>query len=199
MRSRRARWSSTPELDHAGVHVADVERSVAFYCDVLGLREHTRLSLGDEALVFLAAGAGWIELIHAPGAPRSAGIVDHLALRVDDLDALLDRLRAASVRLLDEAPLEVPQIDARIAFVLGPDGERVELSYERFDADALEGSGDPAPQAFLALVKSWMELTGVLNELSRSMGVPDFYPFVLSPPALRKLHLVHRVVGAASG
>jgi hypothetical protein len=41
-----------------------------------------------------------------------------------------------------------------------------------------------------------MELTGVLNELSRSMGLPDFYPFVLSRPALRKLYLVHRIVQA---
>ena len=81
----------------------------------------------------------------------------------------------------------------------GLDGERVELNYERFGPDALAGSGDAAPQAFLALVNGWMELTGVLNELSRSMGVPDFYPFVLSPPALRKLHLVHRVVGAPQG
>ena len=109
------------------MHVADIERSVAFYCDLLGLREQTRFSFGDEALVFLAAGEGWIELIQAGGRPRPAGAVDHLALRVDDLDTLLARLRAASVRLLDEAPLAVPQIDARIAFVLGPDGERVEL------------------------------------------------------------------------
>jgi hypothetical protein len=28
------------------------------------------------------------------------------------------------------------------------------------------------------------------------MGVADFYPFVLSVPALRKLYLVHQVVGA---
>jgi hypothetical protein len=28
---------------------------------------------------------------------------------------------------LDDAPLAVPQIDARIVFVLGPDGERIEL------------------------------------------------------------------------
>jgi hypothetical protein len=31
------------------------------------------------------------------------------------------------------------------------------------------------------------------------MGVADFYPFVLSAPAVRKLHLVHRVIRAASG
>jgi hypothetical protein len=78
----------------------------------------------------------------------------------------------------------------------GLDGERVELSYERFGPDLLAGSGDPAADGFLQLINSWMELTGVLNELSRSMGVADFYPFVLSAPAVRKLHLVHRVVHA---
>lgn len=74
----------------------------------------------------------------------------------------------------------------------GLDGERVELSYERFGTEVLEG--DDAPDGFLQLINSWMELTGVLNELSRSMGVHDFYPFVLSAPVVRKLHLVHRVV-----
>jgi hypothetical protein len=34
----------------------------------------------------------------------------------------------------------------------------------------------------------------VLNELSRSMGQPDFYPFVLSAGAVSKLHFVHMVV-----
>lgn len=76
----------------------------------------------------------------------------------------------------------------------GLDGERVELSYERFGPDLLADSGDTDVPAFLRLVNSWMELTGVLNELSRSMGVADFYPFVLSAPAVRKLHLVHRII-----
>ena len=39
-----------------------------------------------------------------------------------------------------------------------------------------------------------MPLTIALNSLSRSMGVPDTYPFVLSPPAIEKLAFVHEVV-----
>jgi hypothetical protein len=81
----------------------------------------------------------------------------------------------------------------------GLDGERVELSYERFGPEVIAEDGDPQGDRFLAVINSWMELTGVLNELSRSMGVADFYPFVLSAPAVRKLHLVHRVIRAASG
>ena len=80
----------------------------------------------------------------------------------------------------------------------GLDGERVELSYERFGIDVL-GDTDPQAQDFLRLINGWMALTGVLNELSRCMGVVDFYPFVLSTPVVKKLYLVHRVIAAATG
>ncbi len=81
----------------------------------------------------------------------------------------------------------------------GLDGERVELHYERFTPDVLGEHDDERADQFLDVINGWMELTGVLNELSRSMGVPDFYPFVLSAPVVKKLHLVHRVIaGAAS-
>lgn len=78
----------------------------------------------------------------------------------------------------------------------GLDGSRVELSYERFDANQLGGPDDATQRSFAHLLDGWMELTGVLNELSRSMGTPDFYPFVLSIGAVRKLLFVHRVVSA---
>ena len=46
----------------------------------------------------------------------------------------------------------------------------------------------------LSLVNSWMELVTALNELARSMGHQDFYPFVMSRPVLRKLHFIQLVV-----
>ena len=76
----------------------------------------------------------------------------------------------------------------------GMDSERVDLHYERWNAADLEADHDA--EGFVNLVNGWMELTGVLNELSRSMGLADFYPFVLSRLALRKLHLVHCIVQA---
>jgi hypothetical protein len=76
----------------------------------------------------------------------------------------------------------------------GLDGEQVELSFERFGPELLQDSGDPDAARFLELINDWMELTAVVNELARSMGVADFYPFVLSATAVRKLHFVHRVV-----
>ena len=82
----------------------------------------------------------------------------------------------------------------------GLDGSTVELEVEPFGPAALQAPDDPSAPAFLSLVNGWLALTGVLNEISRSMGMADFYPFVLSAPALGKLHLVHRVVsGSGSG
>jgi len=49
-------------------------------------------------------------------------------------------------------------------------------------------------QSFDVLFHAWVELTLALNELSRSMGHEDFYPFVLASPARDKLLFVHRTV-----
>ena len=48
----------------------------------------------------------------------------------------------------------------------------------------------------LAIINSWLELVTVLNEIARSMGEQDFYPFVMSRPVLRKLHFIQLVVKA---
>jgi hypothetical protein len=48
--------------------------------------------------------------------------------------------------------------------------------------------------AFDELLACWTPLTAALNELNRSMGLPDLYPFVLSAPAVDKLRFVHDLV-----
>jgi hypothetical protein len=79
-----------------------------------------------------------------------------------------------------------------------------EIQYDPFTTQTLypdDPDAKPSPDdlAFLAVVNGWIELTGALNELTRSMGEPDFYPFVLSKPAVRKLHFIHKVVKNAAG
>jgi hypothetical protein len=61
--------------------------------------------------------------------------------------------------------------------------------------DSLLRPGDPDAERFLYFVNRWISLTAVMNELTRSMGQLDFYPFVLSPPAVAKLQFVHMVIG----
>jgi hypothetical protein len=56
-----------------------------------------------------------------------------------------------------------------------------------------------APSDFEGLVAGWHAVTLTLNSLSRSMGVKDVYPFVLSSPVLEKLHFIHRVIAERKG
>jgi hypothetical protein len=52
---------------------------------------------------------------------------------------------------------------------------------------------------FGTIIKDWIALTYVLNNLSRSLGQPDSYPFVLREPVIEKLRFVHESVIAAAG
>jgi hypothetical protein len=76
------------------------------------------------------------------------------------------------------------------AFSFRLDIDSVEMPFEGFASDALVR---PDKQ-FLKLLNSWARFTAVLNEFSRSMGLPDFYPFVLSKSAVKKVHFVHTLV-----
>ena len=51
---------------------------------------------------------------------------------------------------------------------------------------------------FDALIDAWLPLTYALNAMNRGIGRRDLYPFVLSPPVLEKLRLVHSLVTAAA-
>ena len=54
---------------------------------------------------------------------------------------------------------------------------------------------DPhAQRDFQPVINHWLPLAFAMNSLNRSMGHEDAYPFVLAPPAIEKLHLVHRIV-----
>jgi hypothetical protein len=83
-------------------------------------------------------------------------------------------------------------LDTALSF--GISGSDVEADLERFTLEDMYAPGHPDAGRVLALVHSWLELVTVLNELSRSLGQPDFYPFVMSRPVLRKLHFIHLVV-----
>jgi hypothetical protein len=52
---------------------------------------------------------------------------------------------------------------------------------------------------FDRLVADWLPLSVTLNNLNRSMGLADAYPFVLAGPAIEKLRLVHQILRRAAG
>lgn len=80
------------------------------------------------------------------------------------------------------------------AMRFGLDANDVELPHAPFTREALWRPDDPSADSFLKIANAWIELTGVLNEMSRSMGEQDFYPFVLTTPVVAKLQFIHCVV-----
>jgi len=80
------------------------------------------------------------------------------------------------------------------AMSFGVDATNVELASDLFTAEDLWQPEHPGASKFLDFLNGWVLLTNVLNELSRSMGQPDYYPFVLPRAAVGKLQFIHCVV-----
>lgn len=120
---------------HTMVRVADIDRSLDFYCTKLGMEEVRRVDnpAGRFTLIFLAAPgdresatntkAPLVELTYnwdpeVYGGGRNFG---HLAYEVDDIYATCARLQAGGVTI------NRPPRDGRMAFVRSPDDISIEL------------------------------------------------------------------------
>jgi hypothetical protein len=55
------------------------------------------------------------------------------------------------------------------------------------------------PRRFESVIDAWFGVIYVLNNLNRSLGQPDAYPFVLSDATIEKLRFVHRVIEDHTG
>jgi len=113
---------------HTMVRVADIDASLRFYCDALGLEELSRKDYpaGRYTLVFLAAPgdeSAQVELTHNWDPESYAGgrNFGHLAYAVENIYATCQRLRDHGVTILR------PPRDGHMAFVRSPDNISIEL------------------------------------------------------------------------
>ena len=114
---------------HTMIRIRDVDASLRFFCEGLGLKENRRMEneAGKFTLIFLSAPEtpdAEIELTHNWGSTEDYGSArnfGHLAFRVDDIYATCQRLQDHGVTIL-----RTPR-DGRMAFVRSPDGISVEL------------------------------------------------------------------------
>jgi hypothetical protein len=83
------------------------------------------------------------------------------------------------------------------AIAHGLDAEDLEMGIEPFTREDLYDPDDPNADRMLVFVNSWIEMITVLNEMARSLGHPDFYPFVMSRAVVRKLQFVNLVINSA--
>ena len=128
----------TVRLHHVAVQTAHFEQSLRFYIELLGAellvrrpfkrREMAWLKVGDVRLELFSTRSGegerlqdWNDYIPGPV---------HLAIEVDDLDRFLQRAQEQGARFhpSHQEPFIPPAPGAgRIAYLLGPDGEEVEI------------------------------------------------------------------------
>lgn len=102
------------KLDHIGIAVDDLDVARKLYGELLGFELGEVEELPDRQLkiCFVKVGEANVELLW-PSAPESAVAkflaakgpgIHHLCYRVDDVQAKLDALRAAGLKLIDEKP-----------------------------------------------------------------------------------------------
>jgi catechol 2,3-dioxygenase-like lactoylglutathione lyase family enzyme len=121
-------------IHHVGLPVSDLDRSIDWYREALGLTLDATAGLPGHVAFMVAATGGRLELLAVgvqpsawddPIAALRAG-VPHTAWTVDDLDAAHARAVEAGGRSL-WTPRGTPDPGLRIAFVADPDGNLVEL------------------------------------------------------------------------
>jgi len=113
-------------IDHIGVAVEDLDGALPLYRDALGLELVHRETVSEQGVeaALLDIGEGHVELL-APLGPdtpvgkfldRQGPGLHHVAYQVPDIEAALEGLRAAGLRLIDETPRRGIR-DSRIAFL----------------------------------------------------------------------------------
>lgn len=126
-------------LDHFVLRVRDLDRSIGFYRDVLGLPLECldEYRAGTRPFVSARVGGQLIDLVpdptYDPDAGMSSGGFLHLCVRVaGSLDDVLPRVRARDVVMIEDAPMM--RLGAtgygRSIYVRDPDGYIVELKEE---------------------------------------------------------------------
>jgi methylmalonyl-CoA/ethylmalonyl-CoA epimerase len=151
---RSAERGRVRQLDHVGIAVEDLEAEVERYRRAFGIEPVHRETVAAQGVeeVLLAVGAAFVQLLRPLGddtpvgrhlAKRGPG-VHHVAYRVDDVAAALERLRAEGFALVDQAPRPGSR-GTTIAFVhpKSMGGVLVELVQDGSSAPET-GSGQPA-------------------------------------------------------
>jgi len=119
---------------HTCLNVSDIDRSVAFYTQELGLKLTSRRDVKENnaEIVFLKDESGAaIELTHWRGKKDliEGDNFDHIAFGVQDLKSAVEQLRRRGVTIAME-PFSLQGSSSKIAFIKDPDGNWLELIEE---------------------------------------------------------------------
>ena len=117
---------------HSMIRVKDEIESKRFYCEILGLKEDRRIQLNDCCLQYLCdENTGFeIELTINDEIPKqgytNGSSFGHFAFSCDNLDEIDKKIKQFGYKW-DVEPFYMKEVNTRIAFLLDPDGNSVEL------------------------------------------------------------------------
>ena len=113
-------------IDHVGVAVADLDEALALYEGRFEMSVQHRETVEEQGVdaVLLEVGEGHVELLAPLGAETPIGKflerkgpgLHHVAYQVSDIDAALEEIKGAGVRVIDESP-RVGIRGSRVAFL----------------------------------------------------------------------------------
>jgi catechol 2,3-dioxygenase-like lactoylglutathione lyase family enzyme len=116
---------------HVGLYIKDIERSKKFYSEIIGCECVCEFvnPTGDK-LAFMKSGEMVIELIqHKVWMDRRDGLFDHIAMLVDDIEAVSADLKEKGIEFEDDIFFDVNVFDKGVKYQAfrGPDGEHLEI------------------------------------------------------------------------
>ncbi len=123
-------------LAHIGLFVKDIKRSENFYYKYLGFEKIwnniNKTPDGDALVVFIKNGSCIIELVQLPDFnKRQDGYFDHIAIAVEDIDAVIKLLKKQDIDFEEGSYTIAPQVfkeGSKWIMFRGPDGEHLELN-----------------------------------------------------------------------
>ena len=115
-------------VDHINIGTHQLEETVAFFRDAIGLTIGWRPNFGMGGAWLYAGDTAVVHLVDLAEAklPSDKAALDHFAFRIDDYDAAIARLDAAGVKY---RAIEVPDAPIRQVFLRDPNGVNIELNY----------------------------------------------------------------------
>ena len=124
----------TLKVDHIGIAVKNLEETLAFYRDVLGLEVQGTETVEEQKVkvAFLPVGDSEIELLEStdPEGPIARFIekngegIQHIAFKVENIEEAIEAMKAKGMRMIDEEP-RYGAGGAKIAFVHPKSSHRV--------------------------------------------------------------------------
>jgi len=118
------------KLDHIGIYVSDLDKSLKFYHELFGFKLVDQFGSGEAKIATLDLGGGLLELVQRPGSPGTPpeGNWSHLAIHEPKFDETVAKLDAKKI----EKRLVTMANGNRLCFFNDLDGHTIEIMESGF-------------------------------------------------------------------